>query len=153
MTDHKLGHGFAGFWERFAAYLLDTVILGAVTYLISLIFLPLDFLTGFYPEILGIVSASIDVVRFLLSVIVPWLYFAFMESSKRQATLGKIAIGLKVTDLNGKKLTFSRATGRFFSKFLSVLTLMIGYVIAAFTEKRQALHDMIAGTFVIRGRS
>ncbi len=152
MTDQKLDHGYAGFWERFAAYLLDAVILGAVTYLISLIFLPLDFLTGFYPEVFGIVSAPIDIVRFLLSVIVPWLYFAFMESSKRQATLGKIAIGLKVMDLDGKKLTFSRATGRFFSKILSVLTLMIGYVIAAFTEKRQALHDIIVGTVVIRGR-
>jgi uncharacterized RDD family membrane protein YckC len=78
-----------------------------------------------------------------------WLYFAMMESSNKMATLGKMAIGIKVTDLNGNRISFGRATGRYFAKILSGMILMIGYIMAGFTEKKQALHDMIASCLVV----
>jgi len=72
-----------------------------------------------------------------------------MLASEKQATLGKMAMGLIVTDDNNQRLTFGRATGRHFAKYLSGLALGIGFVMAAFTERKQALHDMIAGTLVV----
>lgn len=78
-----------------------------------------------------------------------WLYFALMESSAYQGTLGKMALGIRVTDLDGGQIDFGRATGRYFAKILSFITLMIGYIMAAFTGKKQALHDIIAGTVVL----
>ena len=79
-----------------------------------------------------------------------WLYEALMTSSSKQGTLGKMAFRMKVTDLNGRRISFGRATGRFFAKILSGI-LYIGYIMAGFTERKQALHDMIAGTLVVRG--
>ena len=78
------------------------------------------------------------------------LYYPVQESSAAQATLGKRALGLKVTTLDGQRIGVGRALGRFFAKILSSLILMVGYIMAAFTEKKQALHDMIAGTLVVR---
>ena len=80
-----------------------------------------------------------------------WLYFAGMESSERQATFGKSVVSLRVTDLEGRRLSFKHATGRFFAKIVSgLIPLAIGYIMAGFTEKKQALHDMIAGTLVLQ---
>ena len=85
-----------------------------------------------------------------INIVGQWLYFSLMESSSWQATLGKKALGLYVTDLEGNRITFARATGRYFAKLISSLTLLIGYIMAGFTEKKQALHDMIAGCLVMR---
>jgi uncharacterized RDD family membrane protein YckC len=90
---------------------------------------------------------------FALWLVMPWLYFALMESSSKEGTLGKMAVGLHVTDLEGRRITFGRATGRFFSKMLSGIILGIGYIMAGFTEKKQGLHDMVAGTLVLSRRS
>ncbi|HON81449.1 MAG TPA: RDD family protein [Methanoregulaceae archaeon] len=92
------------------------------------------------PQIL--LSAGI----FLL--LIPWIYFAYLESSRNQASLGKLVIRVAVTDMQGNRITFSRATLRFFGKWLCVLTLFIGFLIIAFTAYRQGLHDKIAGTMV-----
>jgi uncharacterized RDD family membrane protein YckC len=81
-----------------------------------------------------------------------WIYEAGMESSSKQATLGKMALGLKVTDEYGKRIGFARASARFFSKILSRMILMIGYIMVGFTARKQGLHDMIAGTLVMRAR-
>ncbi len=78
------------------------------------------------------------------------LYYPLMESSKKQGTLGKIAMGIKVTDMQGRRIFFGRATDRYFAKCISVLTLMIGYFMAGFTKKKQALHDIIANCLVIK---
>jgi uncharacterized RDD family membrane protein YckC len=86
----------------------------------------------------------------LLGVIGNWLYHAKMQSSPRQATLGKYFMGLKVTGLDGERISFGQATGRHFAKFLSTFPVFAGFVIAAFTRKKQALHDMVAGTLVVR---
>ncbi|MGC1597749.1 MAG: RDD family protein, partial [Candidatus Acidiferrales bacterium] len=79
------------------------------------------------------------------------LYYAWMESSQYQGTLGKMALGLTVTDLQGRRVTFARASGRFFAKIITgLIPLAIGYIMAGFTEKKQALHDMIASCLVLR---
>ncbi|HEY4678350.1 MAG TPA: RDD family protein, partial [Candidatus Angelobacter sp.] len=77
------------------------------------------------------------------------LYFALQESSAHQATVGKRAMNIYVTDLQGRRISFGQATGRHFSRVLSSI-LAIGYIMVAFTEKKQGLHDIIAGTLVKR---
>jgi len=82
--------------------------------------------------------------------IIAWLYFASQESSKHQATFGKRLCGLRVTDMLGNRISFPRATVRFFGKFLSSAIMLIGFLMAAFTERHQALHDLIAETLVLK---
>ena len=89
------------------------------------------------------------VLGLLVLFVGSWLYHTMMECSSRQATLGKMALGIKVTDLNGNRISFARANGRFFGKWLSGSIMNIGYLMAAFTEKKQALHDMLAGCLVL----
>ena len=89
----------------------------------------------------------------LLIQLVNWLYFAAFESSPWQATPGKKVFGLRVTDLEGKRVSFIRASGRYFGKIVSWLLLGLGFVLAGFTEKKQALHDMLAGCLVLRDPS
>lgn len=106
----------------------------------------------------GAVSAAVDgeigaVIRGIggfLSIFIAWFYYASMESSSAQATLGKQALGIKVTDLDGRPITFMRATGRHFAKILSAIPLGIGFLMPIFTERKQALHDMVAGCLVVK---
>jgi uncharacterized RDD family membrane protein YckC len=152
---------YAGFWIRFVASLIDGLILG-IPFLLVVIVL-MFFLGGFGlmmhrnavdpqataalagPLILGLLLGGL----FFMGL--EWLYFAGMESSERQATFGKAAMALRVTDLEGRRMSFGHATGRFFSKIISgMIPLAIGYIMAGFTAKKQALHDMIAGTLVLR---
>ena len=86
----------------------------------------------------------------LLALMLSWIYYASMESSTWQATLGKKILGLKVTDLAGNRISFGRASGRFFGKILSGMILGIGFLMAGFTARKQALHDMLAGCLVLR---
>jgi uncharacterized RDD family membrane protein YckC len=83
-----------------------------------------------------------------LGLVAGWIYEAAMQSSSKQATLGKMIFGLQVTDLNGQRISFARATGRHFAKYVSGMILFIGYIMAGFSERKQALHDVIAGTLV-----
>ncbi len=151
---------YAGFWLRFVAYLIDDIILGAIGFVISLPFIGAIIFSGIAlseldsceeSKFLGIAGIVGTVLLLIITITaVGWLYFAFMESSKQQATLGKMALGLKVTDMEGNKISFARATGRYFGKIISNMIFMIGYILAGLTEKKQALHDMIAGCLVIR---
>lgn len=85
------------------------------------------------------------------AVAASWLYYAFLESSAHQATLGKMALGLVVTDMQGRRVTFGRASGRFFAKIITgLIPFWIGYIMAGFTDRKQALHDMIASCLVLR---
>ncbi len=95
-------------------------------------------------------TAESDTVFSILGFLVIWLYFTLMESSSKQGTLGKMALGLAVTDLDGSRISFGRATGRYFGRIISSLIIGIGYIMAGFTDKKQALHDMMAGCLVIR---
>ena len=132
---------YAGFSKRFFASLIDGVIIFFVL-VAPLIILAV---AGASEET---VSAGAVIIQ-LLAVVGSWIYEAVMDSSSKQGTLGKMAVGIKVTDLEGKRITFGRATGRHFGKYLSYFTMYIGYLMAAFTQKRQALHDIIAGTLVL----
>lgn len=129
---------YANFWSRLLACLLDTIIVYILNSMAIL-------LVGFIIVITGV---NILEWGFIVTVIVGWLYFAISESSHKQSTLGKQALGIIVTDLKGERLSFGKATARYFCKWLSNLTLFIGYIMA-FTHKKQALHDMIAGTLVL----
>jgi uncharacterized RDD family membrane protein YckC len=149
---------YAGFWRRFFAYLIDAILFWVVFVVViggALGVTDLE-LSGTVGDSTGQMSrpatASEDTqLLFQLGVLVlSWLYFALLESSPRQGTLGKMALGIKVTDLDGNRITFGRATGRFFAKIISGVILMIGYIMAAFTAKKQALHDIIASTLVIK---
>ena len=153
--------GYAGFWLRFVAAIIDGLILLAVR---KILFLPFGIRTGMGMGMGGIfrggrqpqdLSALMPMLGLMfriaiISASIQWLYFSLMESSVWQATLGKKALGLTVTDLEGRRISFGRATGRYFAKILSTLTIGIGYLMAGFTAKKQALHDMIAGTLVLR---
>jgi uncharacterized RDD family membrane protein YckC len=134
---------YAGFWLRVAAALIDGLIVSAVS-------IPFTLATG---GDLGDPGSRADVFGspwYPVVTVAQWLYYALMESSSKQATVGKMALGIRVTDLDGRRIGFGRATGRYFAKILSALILGIGFLMAAFTEKKQALHDMIAGTLVVR---
>jgi uncharacterized RDD family membrane protein YckC len=155
------GVEYAGFWLRFVAYLIDGFVSG-LAFLILLI--PLFILTGAGAALSKISSGEDidkDVAAFLsigflfgffgIIFLVSWLYYALSESSSWQATLGKKMLNLKVTDMTGKPISFGRASGRFFAKIITgMIPLMIGYIIAGFTEKKQAIHDMIASCLVLR---
>lgn len=155
---------YAGFWLRFVAYVIDAIIIGIVALPLVVVLAVMTGLTATLAAVAGggehpdpnALFATTGFVFFLL-LLFPliiggeWLYFAWMESSTWQATLGKKALGLIVTDMEGRRLTFGRATGRFFSKIVTgFIPLGIGYIMAGFTEKKQALHDFIAGTLVLR---
>ena len=136
---------YAGFWIRVVAYIIDAFILSTVMILIGTIWsLGSDDSTE---DLIAIVAQSGMVA--LISFFLNWLYYAILESSEYQATLGKKLLGLHVTDEFGRRISFGRATGRYFSKLISSLILGIGYIMAAFTDRKQALHDKIASTLVI----
>jgi uncharacterized RDD family membrane protein YckC len=152
-----VGVGYGGFWIRVVAAIIDHIILRVVVAPVGMIFGGLGLAGGmmhhvphFGPPIfgLGLLGGG---VTFILLIFGGWLYEAFMESSSYQATLGKIVCGLKVTDLYGNRISFERATGRHFAKWLSAMILCIGYIMVGFTERKQGLHDLLAGTLVRRG--
>jgi uncharacterized RDD family membrane protein YckC len=145
---------YAGFWLRLAAYLIDSILLGIAVGIF--IFMPLLGQSGageMSPEsfwALYMDTSRQGIARRLLVVMAAWLYWALLESSALQATPGKRMLGLFVTDLQGRRITFARASGRFFGKAISGFLLMAGYIMAGFTEKKQALHDMLAGCLVLK---
>lgn len=146
---------YAGFWKRFVAWFIDQIIMSAVS---MIIFIPFIGILGIstlrWNEIdeapasflFAIIGAYMMAV--MLFFVIQWLYYALMESRKG-ATFGKMALGILVVDMNGNPISFARATGRYFAKILSGLILCIGYIIAGFTQQKQALHDILAGCLVI----
>lgn len=141
---------YAGFWIRFAAYFIDGIIIGIPISLIAValgvlpIFSTNDVNTTLYAQSLFILDMFFYISLLMISV----LYYAGMHASKWQGTLGKMIVGIKVTDLNGQRISFGRSLGRFFATILSMI-FFIGYIMAAFTNKKQSLHDRIAGTVVV----
>ncbi|MGA3068565.1 MAG: RDD family protein, partial [Tepidisphaeraceae bacterium] len=138
---------YAGFWRRWAAIFIDGILVDFVTVPLSLAMgVPFFARPGANPAL----AFSANRLMFqLLNLLILWLYFSLMESSKYQATVGKMALSIIVTDLDGKPIGFGQATGRFFGKILSYITLCIGFMMAGWTEKKQALHDFLASTLVI----
>jgi uncharacterized RDD family membrane protein YckC len=140
---------YAGFWFRFLAWLIDNILLTVVGFVGGGV---IGFILGF---ILGMAQVPLNAIQVIcglaggiFGLIITWLYFAICESSAWQATLGKKLLGLKVTDEAGSRINFARASGRYWAKFLSSLILLIGFIMVAFTEKKQGLHDKLAETLV-----
>ncbi len=161
--------GYAGFWWRVLAWLIDSLILGAAGIVIQLAFGH----SGVAPSgdgriwhagsMIPISLAPVVTMHVSRSVTGGWLitmvgfvlqgaYFTLLESSRWQATLGKRACGLRVARLDGGRISLARAIGRYFAKFLSALILCIGFLMIAWTRRKQGLHDILAETLVIRLR-
>ena len=155
---------YAGFWLRFVAYIIDSVLisLGLLVFVViaALILGGAGFFRNFgnFDEDMNgaqNVMAAMGILMILLLVFVGiagvWIYYAWFESSQHQGTLGKMALGLIVTDEQGRRVSFARASGRFFAKFITgLIPFFIGYIMAGFTQRKQALHDMIASCLVLR---
>ncbi len=134
---------YANFGHRLVAYMIDGLLLSACGWILGFIF-------GFgYVSAFGVARGA-EVMGNSLAVIAAWLYFAGCESSKHQGTIGKRIVGIRVSSQDGGRVTFGKATIRHFSKILSSIILGIGFLMIFFTKKRQALHDKIAHTVVIR---
>jgi uncharacterized RDD family membrane protein YckC len=139
----------AGFWKRFAAYFLDSTLLVFATG--PSYFLLLNLMGTFlryddpYRQTKMITSVTYSVIWIFVS----WSYYAGMESSPLRATLGKLAVGIHVIADDGHRLSFAKATGRFFGKIISLMIVGIGFFMAAWTTRKQALHDIMAGTLVV----
>lgn len=122
---------YATFWNRFLAALIDGLILLIPGYILKYMF-PLS-------------------LYYVCSIALGWLYYALQESGVNQATIGKKAMGIKVTGMQGERISFANATGRHFAKYISMVILFIGYLMMLWDEKKQTLHDKIAGTLVVVG--
>lgn len=144
---------YAGFWLRFVAALVDG-------FLVFLIVLGISFVIGLLAAATGTAgppnsssSTALGFIIEIVSIAIVWLYFALQESGKRQATPGKNMLGLQVTDMQGQRIGFGRATGRFFGKYISEIILFVGFMMAGWTPRKQALHDMMAGCLVVKSGS
>jgi uncharacterized RDD family membrane protein YckC len=142
---------YAGFWLRFVAAIIDGIIVNVIAMVGGFI---VGVIVGIAVAGFGGSRGDVQILSQLLGygvgILVGWLYHASMESSAKQASLGKMALGLRVTDLDGNRISFARATGRHFGKFISAFILLIGYIMAGFTERKQALHDIMANCLVLR---
>lgn len=156
---------YAGFWKRLAAYILDALVLWIPNVLIGSL-MGANEVTAAYVQASAAAGndpqAALAAMQAYLHGIAPalmvetavaWLYFALLESSSWQATVGKRALGIRVTDLEGKRIGFARATGRYFGKIVSAFMFCIGFLMVAWTERKQGLHDMLASTLVVDGRA
>jgi uncharacterized RDD family membrane protein YckC len=155
---HYVGDGdvvLAGFWRRLAALFIDSMVVGFAYYLVLIVCVvvlgvggSLLMRGGNDAEGMAAMFGMMALV-YLLYPVISAAYYVGFESSGKQATLGKMAVGIKVTDIDGRRLTLGRALLRWLAVMLNYLTLYIGYLIAAFTERKQGLHDMAVGTLVV----
>lgn len=146
---------YAGFWIRVVAYIIDGVILSVVGWIIALVLgVGAMYDAGGMTEeqAMQMMESAGRTILYMeiISIVIFLAYFAVLESSSKQATLGKMAVGIRVTDANGQRLTFARALGRTAAKIISSIILGIGFLMVAFTEKKQGLHDKMAGTLVMK---
>lgn len=151
---------YAGFWLRLVAYIIDGAILclGFILLIgLAAAFVGAGFFRGLGQDASSAYNIMAPVMVLMITMFVfvtlagGWIYYAWFESSQYQATPGKLALGLYVTDMEARRITFARASGRFFAKLITgLIPLFIGYIMAGFTAKKQALHDMIASCLVLR---
>lgn len=126
---------YAGFWIRVGAYLIDGILLAVVNIILGFIIGGDGFMSG--GLLLNAISAAIGIA-----------YFCGLESSDKQGTLGKQAVGIKVGNVNGEKITFANALGRYFAKIISALLLCIGFMMVGWDDRKQGIHDKLADTYV-----
>ena len=139
----RKGFEYANFGVRFVAAFIDGIITQILGFIVGIG-------VGLAGVGMGLEQDAIQIVGGLFGLILGWLYSALQESSEAQATLGKRAMGIIVVDMAGDRISFGRATGRHFSKIPSGMICLIGYFMQPFTEKKQALHDIMAGTLVVK---
>jgi uncharacterized RDD family membrane protein YckC len=154
------GLGYAGFWRRVLAWLIDSILLFTVQLALTagvLVMVPPDDLPQFFDTTALVPQTTrwlldLQVALLVYPVLgaITWAYYAIMESSPAQGTLGKIALGLTVTNTHAEPIGFLRASFRYWLRTLSSLTLMVGWLMVAFTPRKQGLHDVLAGTLVLR---
>ncbi len=137
---------YAGFWRRAVAAIIDLFLLGFLQAIIMVAVIAGMTFGESSEQTAVILTVALNLAIFVAM----WLYFALMESSKLQATIGKMIIGVVVSDLDGNRISFGRASGRYFGKAVSTVILMIGYMMAGWTGRKQALHDIMAKCLVIR---
>ncbi len=139
---------YAGFWKRLGAGLLDVMLLVVISMMIGIVY---GIVEAFFYELTPENFEEMhEMILMIISLIIFWFYYAFFQSSKYQATPGMMALSLRIVGYDEKRISFWRATGRFFvaSTFSSLLG--IGYLMIAFTPRKQALHDYIAKTLVVK---
>jgi uncharacterized RDD family membrane protein YckC len=137
----QVGRAYGGFWRRGIAAAIDWILIGVVV----------SFTIGYHGQLATPHSTVKVVVYYALALAVVWLYFAAMEASAWQATLGKLVVGVRVTTVDGQRIGYGRATARLLAKFgLSLPPLGLGFVLAGVDARKQALHDKVAGTVVVR---
>lgn len=146
---------YAGFWLRLAAHIIDHFIVGFVLgSIVSFTMLIMGISASIFGDLDNpanqMIFMSFTMVIGVAALVITWLYYAMMECSSYQGTLGKMALSIKVTDMEGGPVTFAQATGRFFAKFISSLILYFGYFMIGFTQKKQGLHDILASCLVVR---
>lgn len=145
---------YGGFWRRFVAYFIDAIIINVVTSIIGgVIGVGLGFQSLAGGSNMAALETISGLVGGLIGLVGSWLYSALLESSSYQATPGKMALGLVVTDENGQRISFGRATGRYFAKIISSIILFFGFFMIGWTQRKQGLHDMMAGTLVYKSRN
>ena len=133
--------------------MIDALLVSGVSWIVLFIFLLVAAGSadgGGSQSVAQAIAGSGIIIYGLLVIVGVWLYYALMESSANAATLGKMAFGLRVTDIEGHRITFKRATGRYFGKIVSGIILGVGYLMAGWTTRKQALHDIMAETLVLR---
>lgn len=144
---------YAGFWKRVAAYCIDSVIVGMVGGVIAMVIgmvLGLGMAgIGGDGDAMGAGFIAIQLLTNLISIALAAAYYAGFHASAGKATLGKMAVGIKVVRTDGARISIARGIGRYFAAMLSGLILAIGFVMAAFTERKQGLHDMLCDTLVV----
>jgi uncharacterized RDD family membrane protein YckC len=146
---------YAGFWKRVAAYMIDALVIGVATQIVQLLvmglFFGLNASSMSNPETMFSSGSGILFVLalYLVPLAMNAAYYAAFHASSKQATLGKMAVGIKVVRTDGTRISLARGVGRFFAAMLSGLTVGIGFLMAAFTERKQGLHDMICDTLVV----
>jgi len=142
---------FAGFWKRVVAYMIDSLIIS--------IGLGVLLIVAFFVFALGskledkMMSAIVSIAMTGSAIVTEVMYHALFESSAKQATPGKMAMGIVATNAEGGRMGLGRAIGRNCARVLSSSFFGIGYIICGFTARRQALHDLIAGTLVVNNNA
>ena len=139
---------YASFGKRLGAYVIDMILLTIIQMILSSLLIGSAIGAASDPDSLEALPAGIGLVMGI-TLLIFVLYFAYFESSAKQGTFGKQIMKIKVTNSNGERISFVHALGRTLAKFISSMILMIGFIMAAFTSKKQGLHDMIASTLVL----
>ena len=133
---------YAGFWRRFAAIIIDILVL-VIPQIVFSRLVGVAFISRAGYTDPAQIHIGFTIMSSIMGILITWIYYAAFESSRHQATLGKMALGLRVTDCYGRPISYGRASARYFGKLLSSLILGLGYLMAAFTERKQALHDIM----------